>query len=1152
MSLKRTTLIWHILLIAFVYAIAGRIGQLVGVPPGNVTLIWLPSGVAFFVLLYLGNYSLIGIWLGAVAAIAWFFWDASSVESILKMLAASSMIGLGSVLQPLCGKKLLRLQDPRNMFSSPKQTFCFLGVVPVMCLVSSTIGTLSLCIIGFAEWSTFWSVWQTWWVGDSLGILVVVPVATYWVVNLSHLSLTNKLTLLFPLVLTIVITLVVFFSTKHNEIATIQLRFETEAEKKVAAIERTLKKNMTYIDALGGMISVIGHSITLDQFQTYSRTITEQTPSLQAMEWLPIIPHSQRNLFEEMASKQWGQIFEIKEKDNNTMAPAKTRESYMPVYLVEPLEGNEEALGYDIASDPERLHTVDLAIRLNQKPLSPPIVLVQEAEQSYGFLYLVPVTISQALHDNQQTFSGVALGVFRVDTVVSNFRKTLGEQGVSLKIIDRDRITQQETVIYEHQPTTNALTVQPSLFEHRKTIDIGGRDWSFHFWAGEAFIPPGSFKLPKVILFGGYIFCALLALLLITMRGRVENDQKYKDDLEQQVQERTKALTETQNIARLGQWQLNLKTNELSWSDEVFRIFEIDKNEFSASYEAFLNAIHPDDRGKVNAAYTKSLEDKKPYEIIHRLLMKDGSIKYLRELCRNEFDDDGTLLRSLGAVQDITELKQAENRYKEANKQLIQAKNDAEAANLAKSVFLSNMSHELRTPLNAVLGFSEILAHDPQLNEKQKENLEIINRSGSRLLVLINNILDMSKIEAGRIELEFKPVDLHFLLRDIGDMMRPRVEAKHLQFALELAPRLPQYVQLDMEKFRQVLINLLDNAIKFAKTGGVILRADADDVSSGEWQLRFEVEDSGIGIPADEIGTIFEPFIQADRSANEQQGTGLGLAISRQLIHLMGGDISVQSTINKGSIFRFEIPADVAEANADVDEMKQQIEETRQRVIGLAVDEPEWRILVVEDDSNNRLLLSRQLDFVGFKVREAVNGSEAIQQFEDWHPHFIWMDIRMPVMDGYEATRRIRALPGGEQVIILALTASAFKNQEERILAAGCNAALHKPYNESDVFTAMGEQLGLHYIYEERDESLNQESLAKLERDDLQGLPDEWLVKFLTLVRLGDINAMLMHTDTLAAEHAEAKAKLNHYIHEFQFQNLIKILEDKLGPTEKV
>jgi signal transduction histidine kinase/CheY-like chemotaxis protein/integral membrane sensor domain MASE1 len=1014
-----TKLIWHILLVAFVYAITGRIGMLIGIPPGNVTLFWLPSGVAFIVLLYLGNYSLIGIWLGALVANTWAFWDASSVESILKAVAVGGMIGVGSVLQPLCGKRLLRLQEhPRNMFSSPKRIFRFLGVVPLMCLVSSTIGTLSLCIAGLAQWTTFWTVWQTWWAGDSLGILLVVPAVTYWVVDLSRVPLKDKLKLVFPIALIFTITLLVYFSTKHKETAAIQLRFETEAEKKVVAIERTLKKNMKYIDALGGMISIIGDSITRDQFQTYSRTITEQTPSLQAMEWLPIIPHSQRHLFEETASKQWGRIIEIKENNNNKMVPAKTRESYLPVYLVEPLEGNEEALGYDISSDPERLHTVNLAFRLNQNLLSPPIVLVQEAEQSYGFLYLVPVASSQMISDGQQTFSGVALGVFRVETLVSNLRRVLGEQGVSSRIIDKDRVTQEETVIYEHLPTKNAWTEQPSLFEHRKTIDIGGRHWTFYSWAGEAFIPPGGFMLSKAILAGGYIFCSLLILLLIIIRGRIEADRKYRGDLERQVEERTR--------------------------------------------------------------------------------------------------------------------------------QLAQAKNDAETANQAKSVFLAHMSHELRTPLNAVLGFSELMARDPVVSAKQIENLSVINRSGLHLLDLINDVLDISKIEAGRIGLELDQVDLLHLLHDVGDMMRERAESKALQFSMELMSTLPQYVLLDMKKFRQILINLLGNAIKFTDAGGVILSGEGKQTDGNKWMLYFEVKDTGIGISADEIEIIFQPFAQIRYNPDKQKGTGLGLAICHQFIQLMGGDITVESTPGKGSVFRFEIPA---EATA----MGHLVEETEQRVVaGLAPSEPEWRILIVEDDANNRLLLRALLESVGFKLREVVNGEEAIQQFQDWQPHFIWMDMRMPVMDGYEATRRIRALPDGKQVKILALTASAFKEQEKQILDTGCNGIIHKPYDQLTIFATMREQLGLHYIYEEANELNKQASIPKLALEDLQDLSDEWLVQFLKTARLGDTKAMLLLTNALTVEYAKTKAKLNRHINEFQFQNMIKIFEEKIGSTKDV
>jgi ABC-type amino acid transport substrate-binding protein/CheY-like chemotaxis protein/nitrogen-specific signal transduction histidine kinase len=472
---------------------------------------------------------------------------------------------------------------------------------------------------------------------------------------------------------------------------------------------------------------------------------------------------------------------------------------------------------------------------------------------------------------------------------------------------------------------------------------------------------------------------------------------------------------------------------------------------------------------------------------------------------------------------------------------LKEAKETAESANRAKSTFLANMSHELRTPLNAILGFSEMMARDSSINTKQIDSLNIINRSGQHLLGLINNVLDMSKIEAGRTELEAAPLDLHQLLQEIGDMFRLRAETKDLAFTLELSPGLPQYVLLDMSKLRQVFINLLGNAVTITEAGGVAMRADAEALPNGNWQLRFEVADTGTGIPADEVETIFEAFAQAGHSPAEQQGTGLGLAISRQFIQLMGGEITVESTPGEGSVFRFELPAEATDAN----NVAQPHEGMGQRVVGLATDGPEWRILIVEDESDNRLVLSSLFESVGFSVREAVNGEEAIQQFQDWQPQLIWMDMRMPVMDGYKATRRIRELPGGKEVKILALTASAFKEQEELILAAGCDAVLHKPYREQALFAAMAEQLNLHYVYEEDSELQSQRALPKLDAKDLLNLPAEWLDEFLTAAQLGDIDALLSLTKTLPASESETKAKLERYINEFQLEHLIKVFEKK-------
>ena len=407
------------------------------------------------------------------------------------------------------------------------------------------------------------------------------------------------------------------------------------------------------------------------------------------------------------------------------------------------------------------------------------------------------------------------------------------------------------------------------------------------------------------------------------------------------------------------------------------------------------------------------------------------------------------------------ERQSLEARIGERTHELREAKEVAESANVAKSNFLANMSHELRTPLNAVLGFAQVMEHDPELSARHREHLGIIIRSGEHLLGLINSVLEMSKIEAGRITLTETSFDLWHLLQGVEEMFQLRAQAKDLNLRFVVAPELPQYVAADESKLRQVLINLLGNAVKFTHHGGITLRATYHPDDSHAL-LHVEVEDTGEGIAGDQLPRLFQPFVQTDSGVKSQEGTGLGLAISRQFVQLMGSDISVASTVGKGTTFAFDVrmyPAEPAEAPDRQGE---------RHVLGIAPDgQPEYRILVVDDKWENRRLLVEWLQTVGFDVREASNGLEAVELWDRWEPHLIWMDMRMPVMDGYEATKRIKASVKGQATVVIALTASAFDHEQTLVLNVGCDDFVRKPVRASEIFDKIVQHLGVRFVYDE-------------------------------------------------------------------------------------
>ena len=548
------------------------------------------------------------------------------------------------------------------------------------------------------------------------------------------------------------------------------------------------------------------------------------------------------------------------------------------------------------------------------------------------------------------------------------------------------------------------------------------------------------------------------------------------------------------------------------------------------SGNGWAEGVHADDLDFCCNTFVTAFDKREPFEMEYRMRNAAGEYQWILDLGTPTYKSTGEFTGYIGHCFDINHRKMIEAG-------LLTAKQEAETANRAKSLFLANMSHEIRTPLNAIIGFSQLMSRDNQLSETQKEYNVSIIRSGDHLLALISDILELSKVEAGRAVLNPSNVDLRTFFKDIQLIFNERAKSRGLHFILETDSDLPHNVIIDESKLRQILINLIGNAVKFTNEGGISVRARVVKESKIKSHLFVEIQDSGPGIPKEEISNLFQHFVQTSLGIKQGSGTGLGLALSRELAILMGGDISVSSKVGEGSIFTIQveiklgITEEIAKGNLN-------------KVLYIVENQMKYRILIVDDKEENLRVAVDLLSIVGFETNEATNGEEAILKFKEWKPDLILMDMRMPVMDGYEAIRRIRTTREGKKTPIVAITASTFEGDRERIEILNLQGYIRKPFRENELFQCIGKVLNIKYIYEDETSlPLAGDQVVKAQaKANTAALPERMIMEMKNALAIADISQIKKLINSLGEEHQDISRLLLFHTKNYDYDSLHQLL----------